>query len=643
MSNQVIEFDIEVFTNLFQIGIKDFRSKKVTCWEVTEFQDDRIKIVDFFKKYDGYLISFNGIHYDEVIISFLLKEWNVLKNLENKEFCLRIKQFSDLVIHSEDNYEKVKKYKWFDKKWTSVDLYNFWSKMLRISKKISLKSLGIQLNYPVVQELPYNEKMVLTKEQIDVVRNYNNVHDLGILDMLAERMKEDISLRIDIKKQYGLECLSWDAIKIASEALLQDYCKSTFTFAPGTDNETAYNEYIRSVRNLIFTRPTIYIKDILRDFNPDFKLPIFQNLYKEILDSVDSFSKELDVVYGNTKIRLSYGVGGIHTLNKNEMYDSNDKEVIMTSDVTSLYPNLIINYNCVRFPEVLQRYKDIKKERTEAKSAGRKKEDTFKKLILNGFSGLLDQEVSWLYYPEGALRLRLIGQLLLTKVIEVCLLNNWRVISTNTDGIESIVPIDELDKYYTTIEEVGKQFNVLFEHDQYEFIYYTHVNAYIAKTKKGKLKKKGFYKTKEEVPLGDSVDELIIPLALERYFVNNIPIEETITNPKKYGWTIDLYCCSKKVSKDYAVYYNGEIVQNLNRYYFNKSAPYLLKLKKEGAKKRRANATFEHLNAGDPVILYNEHVDKSWEEYDINYNSYISRTRKIINELKSAKNQLTLF
>ena len=45
------------------------------------------------------------------------------------------------------------------------------------------------------------------------------------------------------------------------------------------------------------------------------------------------------------------------------------------------------------------------------------------------------------------MRLRLIGQVFLTKAIEVCIINNWQVISANTDGIEVLVPKNQLDLY----------------------------------------------------------------------------------------------------------------------------------------------------------------------------------------------------
>jgi len=264
-------------------------------------------------------------------------------------------------------------------------------------------------------------------------------------------------------------------------------------------------------------------------------------------------------------------------------------------------------------------------------------------------SGLLDQEHCWLYYPEGALRLRLIGQLILTKLIEKCINNNYRVISANTDGAEIIIPKKEWDHYKEMVKEVEQQFNLEFEHEKYSFIYYKNVNGYICKTESGKIKRKGLFKIpkneagQDEIPLGDSINEPVIAIALNNYFVNNIPIEETICNPEKYNLHIYDYTCSNKISKEYEVWYNNEQIQNLNRYYFSKPAPFLLKRKKENAAKRKLNANFEHVNAGNPVIIFNNYEHKEWQDYKINFNHYLAKCRQIINELNSKRRQLTLF
>jgi hypothetical protein len=83
------------------------------------------------------------------------------------------------------------------------------------------------------------------------------------------------------------------------------------------------------------------------------------------------------------------------------------------------------------------------------------------------------------------------------------------------------------------------------------------------------------------------------------------------------------------------VYWNGEIQQQLNRYYFSKKGAYLFKQK-------HGQGTMQHVNAGQPVVLFNNYENKNWSEYNINYQYYISATQKIIDEINKY-NQLTLF
>ena len=613
-------YDIEVFKNYFCVGIKDYSTKEIIFYEISEERNDLDLIYKWFKEYNGFLISFNGLHYDNMVIKYLLNNYKNYNNWDKYNVLADLKYFSDKIITSDTYNDEIKTIKYFKVNWTDIDLFSYWSKMLRISKKISLKSLAIQLGYSVVQELPYKPDTILKLEDLPKLRTYNTVHDLGITELLTDAMYEEIKLRANIVSEYKLNCWSWDAPKIASEALLQDYCRIT-------------GKKVKDVRNQRFEKPTLYLDRLLKGFNPEFKLPIFQKLWLDICNSQNSFSQELLVNQANTSIRLSYGIGGLHSVNENETYVSNNDTQVITSDVASLYPNLMINYHCLRYKEVLERYIEVKTERLIAKKAKDKAKDTFLKLILNSTSGLIDNQHSWLYFPEGAMRLRLIGQLILTKCIEECILNNWQVVSANTDGLETIVPKNELDKYKELLDNTCRLFNLDLEHENYSKIVYKNVNNYIAVTEDGKYKQKGLFVPKPI--LGNSVDELVIAKALEAYYTKNIQPREFISNPNKYDLHIYDYCKSNKIGKDFTVYHNGEIQQQLNRYYFSKNAPYLFK--------RKHNVgTLQSVNVGEGVKIFNNYEEKTWLEYEINYNYYISATKKIIDEINNF-NQLKLF
>jgi hypothetical protein len=379
-----ILLDIECFPNLFLLGFKDYKTKEGQIFEISKQQNDLEKIVDWCKKFEGFVITFNGIHYDQPVLSYICYHSTELENYPAEQIADKIHDFSSYIINNDfiDN-----KYKYYFKNWIPVDVYLHWSRMLRLSKKISLKSLGIQINYPVIQELPYPPGSYLNKKQIEEVRNYNYIHDLGILDKLLTHpiylqgkpttIEKEIALRRDIKKEYETSpyIYSWDAPKIASELLL--------SFKAKKENKKLWI-LKKELKDL---SEEDYIALPLQ--NPNFKLLVFQNLFKRFekvnQNNDRGFSEEVILIHGDTRLKISYGLGGIHNIMKNEIYKSTDNHIVKTSDVSSLYPNLIINYNCVKDKTLLNLYSSIKIERIIAKREGNKNKDAVLKLILNSF------------------------------------------------------------------------------------------------------------------------------------------------------------------------------------------------------------------------------------------------------------------
>ena len=603
-------YDVEIYKNCFLCSIKDYETKEVVIWEISDRRNDYRKIKEFFEEFTGFLISFNGIHYDNPMILWLLK--NGGKGTV-EDFLLDLKDWSDMLIHKDFwwNDEKLKQYK-YQKQWTDVDLFLYWSKMLRLSKKISLKGLGVQLGYPVIQELPFEPNMILNHTQIDELIEYNSVHDLGILELLLDKMEPEVKLRAYIKNEYGLNCMSFDAPKIASEVLLKTYCDAT--------NQQAWE--VRKTR----------FEDTHKLPLPNitFNLPIFQELYKNMCNASRDFKKELVVIHKNTAVKISYGIGGIHSVNNNEKYEEDEDNLVITSDVASMYPNLIVNYELIRYPIILEKYKQVKSDRIEAKRSGNKSKDSLLKLILNSTSGLIDNQHSWLYYPEGAMKLRLMGQLVLSVVIDRLVIEGYKVVSANTDGIEVVVPREKEQDYYKIVDQVGEEFNLVFEHEQYKKIIYQNVNSYLALTASGKLKQKGLFVEKPD--LTNSVDFLIIPKALKAHYIDGIKIEDFIRNHKE----IYDFCCSKKVDKSYDVIWTtpeGKTLkqQRLNRFYASTKGGYILKHRDDSS---------SHILKASGVMIYNNNLDTF--PNDVNYLFYIDQVNTIIRELENF-NQLSLF
>jgi hypothetical protein len=620
--------DIEVYPNMFFLGIRDFKQRTEFSFEVSPRLDQREELFTAMSNFDGYFVTFNGVSYDQTVINYIIKDFKRLRHLPVAEFTRLVKSFSNAVI--EDDFERIKFYKWFKIKYIPVDLYLYWAKSLRISKKISLKSLGIQLLHPEVQELPYEHTTILSYQEMEEITRYNLINDLGILEALFVEMKEQIGLRAFIEKEYGLSCWSMDAPKITSEILLKSYAKAI----NGDENE---------IRKQRWPDYNGLLGDLISDISFDFKHPTLRKIYEELLVSDRTFNIEQPFNHGETSMIISMGIGGIHSLVKNEIFEGYGDMIIKSSDVASLYPTLILVYLCFRQKEVNEKYGEVKKERLIAKKNKEKVKDTFLKLVLNSTSGILDNEYSWINYPEGALRMRILGQLMMLKSLDEVVARGFKALALNTDSIDVLIHKKDEKEYEEIIDTLGKQYDIVFEHETVKKTIYSNINNYIQIAEDGKVKRKGGTfkidfdeKGNREIPLGDSVDELVIPKALNLYFVKGIPLEESITNPEKYGFTIFDYCKSNKVGKNYRVIHNGQQVQNLNRYYFSKGKPYLFKVKK-------GKTTYEHINVGEGVEIFNKYEKREWKDYEINYTHYVAKAREVVNEVTEKERQLKLF
>lgn len=590
-------FDIELFPNYLLIGLKDYKTNEIITFQVSDYMDEREEAKAFFKSYKGFLVGFNSIHYDEPVLGFMLRN-----NTKNRVMFLKeIKAFSDKLISDEHIPDK-----YFKKSWITIDLFNFWSLMLRKAKKISLKSLGIQMGYNVVQELPYPPNEYLNEEQIRNVYTYNTVHDLNITHLLAKKLKNEILIRKELNELYGIYAWSYSPTKIASEILLKEFCKKTGK-TPIEVKESRYKSHHFLIGDHL--PPVTY------------KTSFFKDLYQTVREGDKDFNKTFIYPVKDKHIKVSMGVGGIHTMQKNESYFSNDEYTILDSDIASMYPATLLNYKMIR-PElypVLEIYNDIKDKRISAKKAGELIKSDALKLIINATTGLMDNKNMWLYSPAQILALRVFGQLVLLRVIEE--LSHEMIFSTNTDGITMLCKRSDLASVKRTIDEIGKEYMFEFEHAEYEWIRYMNVNSYIALDTKGKVKKKGIFRT--DIPLGDSTNFLVVPKVLELYYVKGIKPEKVIDNPSKYGLHIYDFCESKKVSSTFKVYHNGNRQQRLNRYFASKNGAYLYKNK-------------SHMLKESPVIILNNYNGESVDSFPINKSFYLKKIHKIISSLSVA-------
>ena len=215
-----------------------------------------------------------------------------------------------------------------------------------------------------------------------------------------------------------------------------------------------------------------------------------------------------------------------------------------------------------------------------------------------------------------------------------------RIIQSNTDGTFIKYKKSQEKVILDICKDWEQKTKLKLEADYFESFHQFAINDYIgvkqgySKTKNPDLiKTKGMFLTK--VALGKGMNATIIPEAIIKNLIDNTPVEKTITECKD----IHKFITYQKVSKDYCVEYNGELIQRINRFYFSKIAPWLYKCKVDPKTGKRSR--YIKLNTKTGVRICNV-IDKEFQfPDDINYQYYIAEAQKIVDQFRCQ--QLTLF
>lgn len=426
--NRVVHvYDVEIFPNCFHCCCKDTETGRLYKFEISERKNQLVDLVDFFyfnplEGYFRFFCGYNNHHYDDVIINYIIDYRTKLAGLPYWRICQSLFNLSQIIVEDEDgSREKIKRWK-YAHYFKSMDLLTMqFSQKLRVG----LKTMQVTMHYKNVQEYEGDFDRLLPVEKIDEMIAYN-INDVESTTELLNRLKKDIDLRLFIEKEHGIDCLSMDSVKLAETYLLEKYSKET-----GIPKNV-----IKEMRS-----PMDYIplKDVILPFikykNPKLQ-SVLEDMKKQVVYSKERKGYENKFVISDTV--YSVGVGGIHSINTPEIFRPKDDEYIGHSDVASMYPSLLINYQWgprhlgKKFCDI---FAGIKTERLEAKHTGQILKDKFLKIVLNSPTGKMQQEVSWMYDPLNVFKIRINGQLILLMLVDRLLEFNCKIVQVNTDGV----------------------------------------------------------------------------------------------------------------------------------------------------------------------------------------------------------------
>uniref|UniRef100_A0AAU8BBX2 Polymerase/primase n=1 Tax=Dulem virus 42 TaxID=3145760 RepID=A0AAU8BBX2_9CAUD len=625
-SKTVVVFDIEVFPNCFHCACKNTESEDIILFEISDRKSQLKELAEYFLNKELLFAGYNNHHYDDVIINYIIDQCALMSTLPLYRVTDSIFNLSQIIIQSEDNdtsrYEKWKYAKYFE----SMDIL----KMMFSSKlRVGLKEMQLTMHYPNVLEYEgdFNKPIPLDKIDSMIYYNVNDIESTNeLLNTLAN--KGDIDLRLFIEKEYGINALSMDSVKFGEAILSKKVCEELNVSYSTLKEMRSPMDYI-PLKDVIL--PVIsYKNQILKE--------VLEEMKQQIVYSKERKGYEKKFVLSGT--RFSVGVGGIHSLNDPEIFVPKNDEYIGHLDVASMYPSFIVRYGW--FPRHLGKagidvYKAIYHDRIEAKHNGQKHKNLALKLVLNSVTGKMQEETSWMYDPFSVFKIRINGQLVLLMLVDILLQYNCKIVQVNTDGVMFIAKKGIESDLQESVTELERLTQLTFEGNRYEAFYQYAVNDYFgvedgySQSRDPKLiERKGMFIT--ETNLGKGLTPVIIPEAVIKYFVDNVPLETTIKECKD----IKKFVMGQRVGKKFSVEYNDKKIQRINRFYASTNGCYIYKVKEEDGK-----ISYSNLLTKSGVTLLNKYDDIPIEERHINYSYYLAEARKIKENLKCR--QLSLF
>ena len=649
----VICYDIETMQELFLV-VCMVPGKAGKSFQVSRWKNQ----LDAFVRYteanaDAYWVGYNNLRFDSQVVEWILRNYDNWHELTNLEICARIAQKAADVIH-DANYEVFPEYREHELTLKQIDLFkiNHYDNKNRL---VSLKRLEFEMDLENIEEMPiHHTKTNMTKEEVALTIDYcfNDVDatyeflkvTLGDTEHPLYKGNNQIELRQDIEAEFGIPCVNYSDSKIGDEIIKKYYCQ---------EKNIDYKELPRKG----YFRKNIELKNCIAKY-VTFQTHELTAFLKKIkgttLGLQDDFKEELHF-YGNV---YSFMKGGLHTENSPKIFEADDEYEIIDWDVSSYYPAIIINNG--KFPahlgkEFLRGYKQMFDKRLELKPLA-KSDKKIKgivgalKLAVNSVYGKSSDMQSWIFDRQLTMFTTITGELSLMMLIEQYELNGIHVISANTDGVtirikKDLIPLmHKLNEWWCNLTQYE------LERTDYSKIIFSTVNDYLAIMTNGEIKKKGDFLTDFELHKNKSAR--VVPIALEQYFVNGVPVEHTIRNHKN----LYDFCIRQKATKSF--HYEGTnrvtgqktIYNKLIRYYVSNTGEKIFKVKNPECQTRAA--AISQVEAGDWVCQVCNFLPKNSAVDNVNYDYYIEKANRIITKINTEgkknravyiPNQLDLF
>ncbi len=497
----------------------------------------------------------------------------------------------------------------------------------------SLKVLNGRLHGRRLQDLPYPEDADLTEDQMDDVIDYCLVSDLDATENVFNALKEPLELRVALGQQYDLDFRSKSDAQMGEGIIKKRITQLTGNRPQKNPPKPGSTFQYRVPDWMEFETPVL--QDLLRKIrNTDFIIKADGKVEKP--ETFEDFKFKL----GHST--YSFGIGGLHSTEKNRAVRSDDDYVLVDADVASQYPAIIMKlglYPAALGKDFLRVYGGLIKDRLEAKKNKDKVKDKAGKIALNGAYGKLGSRFSILYAPHLLIAVTLTGQLSLLMLIERAEKLGIPVVSGNTDGVLFKCPRDVFEgiegdrpkagllKEITDWWEARSGFKA--EFNEIRAIYNQSVNTYIAIKADGKVKRKGpignpWSSRPEEndvrAQMMKNPQMTICSDAVLEHIFNGTPIEQTIRQSRDVRGFVTVVNAAGGAT--WRNGYLGKVV----RYIWSTDGDPIIKVKPHPSTGNRPKVP--KTEGCRPLMTLPDEFPA-----DIDYDRYIAEAEKILSEI----------
>ena len=633
-------YDIETLSNCFTYTGYNTKDNKWYQFVIHDSINQLGELYDHIKNDLIMMVGFNNEKFDYPVLHWILTNTTKLIRQSSDQIARDIYKEAQRIINSTE-YEVISDNKKFV---PQTDLFLIWHYNNK-ARLTSLKDLEFAMNMPNIEEMPIHHTQYVYEHQIQEILNYNKndveatykflLVTLGKTDYSIYKNKNKIELREKLKRKFKIPCSNYPDVKIGEQLMLNLYARAT-------------NQNTRDLKEQRTNRDKIYLKDCIPSWC-NIKSNEFLDFYKTVCRTVVTGAKgefQKSIIFHG--IKFDFGLGGSHGCIKSGIYKSDENNVILDLDVSSLYPSIAKSLNLYPAhlgPEFMELYSQFIDARITEKHKPKAERDNVLiegyKLLLNGTYGKSNEATSFMYDPLYTFRTTIGGQIFICMWAErmVEAVPELTFIQINTDGITIKLPRNKVELIQKVCNQLTKETTLGIEEAFYKQMIIRDVNSYIAEYEDSTpdnehLKLKGCFEIDKEYHKDNSMK--IVAIALKNYFINDVPIEETIKNHTN----IYDFCMRLKINSSSKAFYNKFENGDVQQIPLNRTTRYYVSNKGGGLTIYYNGSTeVTRVNKGYVATLFNNYIELN--NYDINYKFYIDEAYKIHDAVVDY--QLTLF